>query len=175
MLDRIQSKDLRPADAGLLNPAMLIAATINSRGNIDLPLVENGALTTCAGVEFGICGDGEVVQQRYRVDQLGATRGDDIRGLAGASQGARSRLDDSTERGAAVRRFDPEPMDMVLLASGLAHLLERHTPSLFRLSTDPGGGRVRLACTGEAFDHRRIRLLHDAFAIHLLAYEERLV
>ena len=177
MFERFHSTDQRSDEYGCLNPAMLIAATINTRGNIDLPMVENGAVAAGAGVEFGICGDGEVVQQGYRVDRSSESRGSssDIRGMNGEWHGVRGPVEALAESDRAVRRLDPEPLDMILLASGLTHVLERHTPPLFRLKSDSGGGRIRLACEGEAFDHRRIRLLHDAFAIHILAYEERLV
>lgn len=175
MLERFRSKDRRADKSGHLNPAMLIASTINMRGNIDLPLVEIGAVECGAGVEFGICGDGEIVQQRYRVDQFGDTRGSEIRRGGGPLRDQRPPVGALNGSGAGVRRSDPEPLDMVLLASGLTYLLEAHTPPLFRLTSSSKRGRMQLACAGSAFDHRRIRLLHDAFAIHLLAYEERLV
>lgn len=130
-----------------LNPVLLIAATINDRGNIDLCAVEDGRALPNVRVEFLLGGRGEILQRRYREDESGV----------GYARPA----------GAAA------PMDSLLLAEGLTRAFGEDTPEPFRISGEPGHGCRRLANPG--LGPERLGMLHAAFAIQLLAYEEHLL
>ncbi len=69
------------------------------------------------------------------------------------------------------------PLDMAFFARCLALELGPVTPDLFAVRGVGalGQSRGRLARTGEAFDEARVRVLRDAFLVHLAAYEGRFV
>lgn len=139
-------------EPGSLNPALLIASAINTQGNIDLCAVEDGRARRGARVELCLDGQGRILQRRYWAD-----------------------ASDPSGRIDSVRRGRSEPLDMMLLAAGLEHVFGPATPPLFRLTRRSGNGPRQLAHPGKECDRERMRILHDAFAIQLLAYEERLV
>ena len=74
-----------------------------------------------------------------------------------------------------LRRGERKPLDMVLLAGCLTYAFRELTPPLFRMAAPTPEEPRRLLWPGEQNDHARLRLLHDAFNIYLLAYEEHLV
>ena len=136
-----------------MTPAFLIAAAINLSGSIDLPLVHDGQAEIYARVAFSLGREGEMIQQRYWISP---PQPDHLPMI--------------------LRRGEREPLDMLLLAACLTYVFRERTPSLFRLAESGGRGLPpRLCLPGEQNDHARRRLLHDAFNIYLLAYEEHLV
>lgn len=142
----------QPVDARRrMNPGMLIAAAINPAGNLDLAAFEAGRTEAGARVEFCLDSEGEVFQRRYWTA--------------------------CTEPfGEVVARVgEAEPLDMIFLAECLTHTFGEHTPLLFRLAEPSSRKRPRLALPGAARDRERIQLLHDAFSLYLLAYEEHLI
>ncbi len=147
---QIDSSTSHSQPCGRLNPALLIAAAINREGNIDLCMVENGSAVPRAGIEFCLGEDGEIYQRRYWT-----VEGED--GVADVCQGP------------------AEPLDMIDLAMGLNHAFGPHAPVLFHLRPGTPGGRPRLAFPGPVSDRARLKILHDAFTIQLIAYEEHLI
>lgn len=131
-----------------MRPAFLIAATINAKGNIDLATVRNGRVDAQARVEFSLGREGEVFQQRYWIEPS-APR------------------EEPEER----RRGEREPIDMKFLAECLQGTLRELTPPLFRLTAPRAGAPRRFCASGEENDRARLRLLHDAFSLYLVAYE----
>lgn len=135
-----------------LIPTLLIAATINEDGNIDLPAVENGVVEPETRVEFYPGSEGEMYQRRYRV---------------AASRPCRSAVAD--------RRGAEEPLNMVFFAECLTHTFGELTPCLFRLEKREASATRQFILGDEDSDRERLRVIHDAFNIYLIAYEECLV
>lgn len=135
-----------------LNDAFLLAATINMSGNIDLVSVREGWVETHARVAFMVGGEGEILQQRYLISPP-----------------------ERNSQATVLRKSKQEPLDMVYLAECLEYALGELTPTLFKLAKTGSDGQQRLLLVGEHYDRARMRLLHNAFNIYLLAYEEQLV
>jgi hypothetical protein len=146
-LSAAASRDAHVCGEHALNPVLLIAATINDRGNIDLCAVEDGRPLPHVRMEFFLGGRGEILQRRYREDAF----------------------DGTYERPAGLA----EPMDLLFLAEGLTQALGTAIPEPFRVDGGPGLERRRLAHPGR--NRERLSMLHTAFAIQLLAYEEHLL
>lgn len=140
-----------------LNQALLLAATIDAEGNFNLAGASDGAGRPDARVAFCIRGDGTLC----RLDDGLAPR----RTQTGV---ARTLLD-------AVRKDTHADADMSLFAECLAHTLGEQTPPLFRLAPESKGRSSRFSLDSTEDDARRLQLVHDAYNIYLVLYEERLV
>lgn len=137
---------------GGLNPAFLIASTIQGNGCIVLQAVFDGKPDPELRAEFSLGPAGDFMQRCIQA-------GTDAQGTPVPLAGV----------------YGKEPLDMRFLAECLTHALGALTPALFRVSALARGGRRRLEEEGSLADRRRLRLLHEAFNLYLLAYEERLV
>lgn len=127
----------------------LLACTINSLGAMDLPAFVNGKQDGTLRAEFNLGANGEITQRCYRA--------------AASERSTVSIVPPSVPRGA---------LDMVFLAECLSGVFGFLTPPLFRMAV---GSNRQLLYQGPTFDRQRLRLLHDAFSLYLLAYEERLI
>ena len=137
---------------GNLNPAFLIASAIKGNGCIVLQAVFNGKPDPGLRAEFSLGPSGDIMQRCFQSDDA--------------------------EHGATVLSaglYRKEPLDMLFLAECLTHTFGPITPSLFRVTGPERGGQRRLKETGGQTDRKRLRMLHEAFNLYLLAYEERLV
>lgn len=132
-------------------PELLLAAAINAEGNIDLPAVRNGCVEPESRVEFSLKPTGEMVQRQNWISTTS--------------------IDGSPAT--IVIPGDQESMDMIFFAECLEHELGHLTPSLFRLTERQQGRRRQFVASDEEGDRGRMKLLHDAFSIHLIASAER--
>jgi hypothetical protein len=150
---------LRPAVNGTqgnddtLNATFLIAAAINAHGSIALQAVYDGKPAPGVRAEFSLGPSGELMQRCYQT-------GTSETGTAAAV-------------GTGVYR--KEPLDMLFLAECLTRAFGPITPALFRVGGPAKRGQRRLEAVGEQYDRKRLRMLHEAFNLYLLAYEERLI
>lgn len=130
----------------MLNPTFLLAATIDADGRMDLPAVQEGSPFPRVHVWPGE--DGALLQQLV-----------------------------SNVPGDKAPPAPARALDMVFFARCLEHALGTLTPDLFAVvrRQEDGLRRERLAYTDAKADAARVALLRDAFVLHLLAYEDRLV
>lgn len=135
-----------------LIPTLLIAATINAEGNIDLSAVENGVVDPETRVEFYPGSEGGIYQCRYRVTPSSPCR-----------------------PAATERTGVEEPLNMVFFAECLTHTYGKLTPCLFRLKRREESEARQFTLQGEGSDRERLKLLYDAFNIYLIAFEECLI
>ncbi len=129
-----------------LSPAFLLAATIDGRGQMNLDVPPSMRTPSEARLLVSLDGMGEPVERRVGIE-------------------AEARL---PQEAAAWG-----PLDWRFFAECLASTFGRLTPERFRL-TGSEGGRSFLRDAPEDQTGRE-RLLHTAFSLHLVAYEERLV
>lgn len=66
------------------------------------------------------------------------------------------------------------PLDLNFLARSLSLTFGSLTPTVFHLDGERPG-EMSFRFQGEDQDRRRMQLLHDAFSVYLIAFEERLV
>lgn len=93
----------------------------------------------------------------------------------GASDGVVCFLPDGEGRLLQREGQTARPADLRVLAAGLQHLFGTLTPPLFQFAEARSASLPRFAMEGREADQERVRLLHRAFSIFLLAFEEALV
>lgn len=132
--------------ASMLNPTFLLAATINADGCMDLPAVREGSPFPRG--HFWPGEDGGLLQRLV-----------------------------SNAPGDRTPPAEARPLDMVFFARCLRGALGALTPDLFALVEYEEGGvrRERLAYGDAKAEAARVALIRDAFVLHLLAYEDRLI
>lgn len=131
----------------MLNPTLLIAATIDDDGQIVLPAAQQGIASALVKAYFSIGEHGRLVQHV-------------------APQGAPGA---GTKPGGA-------PLDMTFFAACLSRQFGELTPSLFALRgfAATGGVHGKLLHADDAAERERYRILRNAFLVHLAAHEDRL-
>ena len=128
-----------------LHPAFLIASAMSGDGHLDLELPMPRGMTEAVRVEFSLGPIGEVLQRPYVTGPTG-----------------RRPLSVPERR---------QTVDWVTLAECLEQAFGKLTPEIFRLDGSFPRGDRPFIHQGAAAARERLRLVHAAFNLYLMAYE----